>query len=70
MNPYKYYLNDNAYVIGNPNLKPEIDDVFTMGYTFNRNYTFELYYRYENNSTLQISFQDNESRILKIQMRI
>ncbi len=65
LNPFKYYFNDNTYSTGNPNLKPQIDDVFTWGYTFNKNYTFELYYRYENNPSLEIVFQENNSNILK-----
>lgn len=62
LNPFKYFLNDNTYVIGDPNLKPQIDDVFTLGYTFNKNYTFELYYRNETNPTLQFIFQDNDNK--------
>lgn len=65
LNPFKYFLNDKTYVIGDPNLKPQIDDIFTLGYTFNKDYTFELYYRYENNPTIQITFQDNEEHVLK-----
>jgi outer membrane receptor protein involved in Fe transport len=64
LNPFKYFLNDNAYSTGDPNLKPQIDDAFTLGYTFNKNYTFELYYRYENDPTLELTYQDNEERVL------
>ncbi|WP_418182954.1 TonB-dependent receptor domain-containing protein [Algibacter sp. PT7-4] len=66
LNPFKYFLNDNAYLTGDPNLKPQIDDVFTLGYTFNQKYTFEAYYRYENTPAIEIVFQDNESNLLKI----
>ena len=62
LNPFKYFLTDNSFVVGDPNLKPQIDDIFTLGYTFNKNYTFELYYRNENNPTIQFIFQDNENR--------
>ncbi|MBP0902452.1 outer membrane beta-barrel protein [Mariniflexile gromovii] len=65
LNPFKYFLNDNAYITGDPELKPQIDDVFTLGYTFNKDYTFEVYYRNENNPTLEITFQDNDERKLK-----
>lgn len=65
LNPFKYYFNDNTYSTGNPNLRPQIDDVLTLGYTFNRNYTFELYYRFENNPTLEIVFQDNDENVIK-----
>lgn len=66
LNPFKYYLNDNTYKTGNPELLPEIDDVLTLGYTFNKKYTFEAYYRYESNPTLEITFQDNTENILKL----
>lgn len=65
LNPFKYYFNDNTYRTGNPNLRPQIDDVLTLGYTFNKNYTFELYYRFENDPTLEIVFQDNSNNIIK-----
>lgn len=65
LNPFKYYYNDNTYSLGNPNLQPQIDDVITLGYTFNTNYTFELYYRYEKNPTLEILFQDNQENVIK-----
>lgn len=65
LNPFKYFLNDNAYSTGNPNLRPEIDDVFTLGYTFNKNYTFEAYYRFENDPTLEVTIQDNTEKIIK-----
>ncbi|GAL70792.1 outer membrane beta-barrel protein [Jejuia pallidilutea] len=65
LNPFKYYLNDNAYITGDPGLLPEIDDSFILGYTINSTYTFELYYRYEKNPTLELPIQDNENRLLK-----
>ncbi|MBJ6368657.1 outer membrane beta-barrel protein [Snuella sedimenti] len=65
LNPFKYFLNDNVYVTGDPNLIPEIDDVYTLGYTINKEYTFELYYRYEKDPTQEISFQDNSNNIIK-----
>ena len=64
LNPFKYFLNDNAYSVGNPNLKPEIDDVFTLGYTLNKTYTFEVYYRFENDPTLEIIIQDNTENLI------
>ena len=65
LNPFKYFLNDNAYKTGDPNLKPQIDDVFTFGYTLNNTHTFEIYYRNENDPTLEIIFQDNDDNVLK-----
>ncbi|MFD2725984.1 outer membrane beta-barrel protein [Hyunsoonleella rubra] len=65
LNPFRYFLNDNKFVTGDPNLQPEIDDSFVLGYTIKDTYTFELYYRFEENPTLEITFQDNNSRLIK-----
>lgn len=65
LNPFRYFLNDNAFITGDPNLLPEIDDSFILGYTVNNAYTFELYYRYEQNPTLQLPTQDNDNRLLR-----
>ncbi|NNC50675.1 MAG: TonB-dependent receptor [Flaviramulus sp.] len=65
LNPFKFFVSDNAYFTGDPNLKPQIDDVVTLGYTLSGTYTFEAYYRYENNPSIEILFQDNDSNILK-----
>ncbi|KJD32905.1 hypothetical protein PK35_07965 [Tamlana nanhaiensis] len=61
LNPFKFYLNDNTYIVGDPNLLPQIDDSFILGYTLKSNYTFELYYRNENNPFYEIKFQDNQN---------
>ncbi|MFS4481911.1 outer membrane beta-barrel protein [Hyunsoonleella sp. 2307UL5-6] len=65
LNPFRYFLNDNAFITGDPNLLPEIDDSFILGYTINNTFTFEAYYRYENNPTLELPVQDNDNRLLK-----
>ncbi len=65
LNPFRYFLNDNAFITGDPSLLPEIDDSFTLGYTFNNKYTFEVYYRYEKNPTLELPVQDNDNRQLQ-----
>lgn len=65
LNPFRYFLNDNAFITGDPSLLPEIDDSFVLGYTINNAFTFEAYYRYEKNPTLELPVQDNENRLLK-----
>ncbi|WP_211342481.1 outer membrane beta-barrel family protein [Hyunsoonleella aestuarii] len=67
LNPFKYFLNDNTFITGDPNLKPQIDNQFILGYTFNQDYTFELYYRHENNPFLQYFYQDNGRNLLVYQ---
>jgi hypothetical protein len=65
LNPFKYFLNDNAYSVGNPNLKPQIDDKLTLGYTIDNKYTFEVYYKIQKDPVEQIVFQDNDDKIIK-----
>ena len=65
LNPFKYYLNENNYIVGDPELKPQIDDVLTFGYTFKKDFTFELYYRYERNPIIELTIQDNENNELQ-----
>ncbi|GGZ70203.1 outer membrane beta-barrel protein [Algibacter mikhailovii] len=65
LNPFEYFLNDNTILSGNPNLLPQIDDQFILGYTFNQNYTFEVFYRYEDNPNIDFVFQENDNRIIR-----
>ena len=65
LNPFRYYLNDNNYIVGDPELKPQIDDVLTLGYTFKQDFTFEAYYRYERNPTIELTIQDNQNNQLQ-----
>ncbi|WP_370476205.1 outer membrane beta-barrel family protein [Tamlana flava] len=64
LNPFKYFFTDNSYIVGDPKLVPQIDDTFTLGYTFDNNYTFEFYYRNENNPILEYIYQDNDDNLL------
>ncbi|MEP1488752.1 MAG: outer membrane beta-barrel family protein [Algibacter sp.] len=65
LNPFKYFINDNTFLSGDPNLIPQIDDNFIIGYTFNEDYNFELYYRNESNPILLVVFQDNVNNLIK-----
>ncbi len=65
LNPFKFFLNDNTYLTGDPKLKPQIDNSFIIGYNLKQKYTFEIYYRHEDDPTIQIAFQDNDNNILK-----
>lgn len=65
LNPFQFYLNDNTYVVGNPNLQPTISQLVTLSYTLAQDYTFEVYYRYEENTMSELTFQDNEDNKIK-----
>jgi len=59
LNPFKFFFNDNAFYSGNPRLRPAISQLTTLSYSINDTYTFELYYRHEDNTFSELSFQDN-----------
>ena len=65
LNPFRFFLNDNAFVAGNPNLLPSITELLTFSYTFNSSFTFEVYYRKSENPFAELSFQDNETNLIK-----
>ena len=59
LNPFKYFLNDNTIVTGNPNLQPAFVDQLVIGTTINKIYTFEAYYNYKDASYIELPIQDN-----------
>ena len=67
LNPFQFYLNDNTYVVGNPNLKPTISQTTTFSYTLNQTFTFEIYYRYGENPITELTFLDNENNKVRYQ---
>lgn len=60
LNPFKFFFNDNSFFSGNPRLQPAITQLLTLSYSINDTYTFEVYYRDEDNTFSELSFQDNE----------
>ena len=65
LNPFKYFLNDNTYNVGDPNLKPQVDNILTLGYVLDNKYAFEVYYKIQKDPVEQIVFQDNDDKIIK-----
>jgi len=65
LNPFQFYLNDNTYVVGNPNLQPEITQLATLSYTLKGTYTFEVYYRHVDNPMSELIFQDNAANKIR-----
>lgn len=65
LNPFRFFLNDNAFVTGNPNLLPSITELVALSYTIKQTYTFEVYYRKSENPFSELSFQDNETNQIK-----
>lgn len=61
LNPFKYFLNENNYSEGNPNLRAAISNNFNLNYTFKNEYFFDLYYRDNGKAPATLSFQDNQN---------
>lgn len=65
LNPFKYFITENNYNGGNPNLVPSIETKVMLSYDYKSKWFFELYYQNLKNSLSQLSFQDNDTRIIR-----
>ena len=65
LNPFKYFITENNFNAGNPNLVPAIENKITISYDFKNKLFFELYYQYFKNSLSILTFQDNQNRVLR-----
>ena len=59
LNPFRYYLNDNTYVTGNPKLKPYFTDQYKLGFSINDMFVIETYYKKYKNNIFELPIQDN-----------
>lgn len=64
LNPFRQYINDNAYVTGNPNLLPAINHRINLTHTYNRSLSFNVYLFHFNNNTAQLSYVNNDDNKL------
>lgn len=65
INPFQVFQSNNSVVEGNVNLQPSFKNSVILSYTYDRDYTFELFYRYHRNIMRLLTFQDNESKFLR-----
>lgn len=65
LNPFRYFINENNYTDGNPNLVPEIDSKYTVSYTHNNTWFLEAYYWHIKNPLEELRFQNNTTRALQ-----
>jgi hypothetical protein len=61
LNPFTYFITDNIYNSGNPNLVPTLKDKYAISYTLNNKWTFNAYYIYKKDPLALLTFQDNEN---------
>ena len=65
LNSFRYYINENNFTEGNPNLVPNFRNNFNLNYTLKGEYFFDFYYRDNGNYISTLVFQDNENLILR-----
>lgn len=65
LNPFKYFITENNYIGGNPNLVPGIEDRLTLSYVHKNKLIFEMYYQNVENALDNLSFQNNENSTLR-----
>ncbi|MEP0133347.1 MAG: outer membrane beta-barrel family protein [Eudoraea sp.] len=65
LNPFRYFLNENNYFEGNPNLVPNFSHNFNLNLSIKETYFIDLYYRDNGRYISRLSFQDNENQTLR-----
>ncbi|MGB5435397.1 MAG: outer membrane beta-barrel family protein [Maribacter sp.] len=65
LNPFRYYINENNFIEGNPNLLPNFTHSFNLNYTLKEEFFFDFYYRYNDNYISTLAFQDNINLVLR-----
>ncbi|MFC4634734.1 outer membrane beta-barrel protein [Dokdonia ponticola] len=65
LNPFVYFLNENNFTRGNSGLIPAFGNEFNFNYSLSGKYFFDVYYRDNGENILRLSFQDNESQVVR-----
>lgn len=65
LNPFRYYITDNNFTGGNPDLKPSIKDRISLNFDHKNKLFFSLYYENTDNYLDLLYFQDNENQSLR-----
>lgn len=65
LNPFRYFINENNFTSGNPDLVPSITERYSIKYLVESKYDFEFYYRTIKNNIEVLSFQNNDEQFLR-----
>ncbi len=68
LNPFRSYNTPYSYSTGDPQLQPAIMHNFSLMYTLNSKYNFDLYYRFEKDPAMEIGYQDYASNTVITQI--
>jgi len=64
LNPFLYYLDAYAYQQGNPFLRPELADVFEVGYVFQKKYSITYNFSSAHDVNYDASIQNDTTKVL------
>ncbi|WP_104735140.1 outer membrane beta-barrel family protein [Hanstruepera ponticola] len=64
LNPFRFFLNDNTIVTGNPNLQPALTDFVEIGTSLNGNIYVQAYYKDTESNFMELPLQDNDNNLL------
>lgn len=65
INPFRFFLNDNYVVVGNPNLIPTYIDHYVIGANLFKKLTVEAYYNNYDGDIIEIPRQNNQTNIVE-----
>jgi len=65
LNPFRYFLNENDFDEGNPNLVPNFSHNFNLNLNIKDTYFVDVYYRDNGNFISRLTFQDNVNQTLR-----
>ncbi len=65
INPFQNFESNFSVTQGNQGLLPTIKDWVSLEYTYDRDYTLAVYYLKNTNALRVLTFQDNESNLLR-----
>lgn len=65
LNPFRYFITENNFKGGNPNLVPGIEDKITLSYSHKNKLFFDAYYQNTKNGLGILSFQNNQNSTLR-----
>ena len=65
LNPFSYFLNENNFSTGNPNLTASFSHNFNLNYTLKDTYFFDFYYKDRGKFIDLLTFQDNQNQTVQ-----
>lgn len=64
LNPFRFFVNENDYDQGNPNLVPNYSQNFNLNLSLKNTFFIDVYYRDNGRYISPLSFQDNTNQVL------